>query len=80
VTFAPNQVITAEEWQKRHEGHPVRTHVEKVSIKRMHWLICDKCNACHLFKMETIPEGEECEDPHHDGRPAKVRQEHPGAG
>ncbi len=58
MTFAPNQVITTEEWERKHEGHPTRTHVEEVSIKRMHWLVCDKCRSRHLFKMETIVKDE----------------------
>ena len=56
VTFAPSQVITTEEWKKRHQNHTVVTHVEEVSIKRMHWLVCMDCNERHLFRMETIDE------------------------
>lgn len=57
MTFAPERVITDEEWKKRHQGHKTRTVVEEIVIKRIHWLVCEDCGARHLFKMEmeTVP-------------------------
>lgn len=59
MTFAPGQVITTEEWKRRHRTHTVTTHVEQVSIKRLHWLICGECHVRHLVKMETVEDGPE---------------------
>jgi hypothetical protein len=56
MTFLPSQVIGNDEWRKRHRGHRTREVVEDVSIKRMHWLVCDDCGSRHLNRMETIAE------------------------
>ena len=54
MTFAPNQVITTEEWERKHRGHALSSKIEEVGIKRMHWRVCLNCGARHLFRMETI--------------------------
>lgn len=60
MTFHPDQIVTNEEWQKRHKGHDIDEEVEIFPFqasnaeKRMHRWLCLTCNKNHLYLMETV--------------------------
>ena len=60
MTFPPDQIVTNEDWQKRHEGHEIEDVVEIFPFttsnaeKRMHKRVCKKCGSQHLYLVETV--------------------------
>ena len=60
MTFHPDQIVTNEEWQRRHKGHDVVEEVEVYPFsesnaeRRMYRWLCTTCNESHLHKMETV--------------------------
>lgn len=59
MTFHPNQVVSNEQWRERHKGHRIVESVSEVSIKRFFFWTCEDCGKKHLWKMETITDGED---------------------
>lgn len=58
MTFLPSQVRSNEVWREEHKGHRIVESVAKVSIKRFFLWTCEDCKKKHLWKMETIKDGE----------------------
>ena len=59
MTFSKDQVVTNEEWLRRHKGHKVTEehedfHLYSGAIRRLNWWCCADCSTKHLHKMETI--------------------------
>ncbi len=60
MTFHKDQIVTNEDWQRRHEGHDVVDQVDEYdlaegkAVKRMHHWLCRTCSKRHLHKMETV--------------------------
>lgn len=59
MTFMPGQVMTTEDWLKKHEGHEIVDRVDEYpfddgAVKKMHFRKCVPCGHQHYYKTETV--------------------------